>query len=356
MVKDKILETIKKYNLIQENDIIVVAVSGGPDSMCLLDNLLELKAELKIEKIAVAHLNHMIRQEAKVETEYVKKYCEDKNIECFVKFVDVNKIARDEKIGTEEAGRKERYKFFDEVANKINANKIAIAHNCNDNAETVLMHILRGSGVSGLCGIKPYREGKFIRPLIKCERIEIEEYCKQKNLEPKYDKSNNDNTYTRNRIRNELIPYIKKEFNPNIIETLDRLSDLITDEENYMEKVTAVNYDEILIADNNYGEHNNSNTKKISENYGNNCNNKNLKEEIVLDLKKFNNLEYIIKTRIIMYTIKKMFGTSNGIEKKHVEDIIKLCGNNIGNKYLTPNKNIKVTVKNQKIYFEKIIN
>lgn len=347
MVRNKILETIKKYNLIEENDVVIVAVSGGPDSMCLLDNLLALKNELKIKEIAVAHINHMLRDEAKAETEYVEQYCAKNNIQCYTKFVDIAKIAQEQKIGTEEAGRKERYAFFDEVAKKIDATKIAIAHNKNDNAETVLMHMLRGSGISGLCGIKPYREGIFIRPLIKCSRNEIEEYCQEHKINPKYDKSNNDNTYTRNRIRNELIPYIKKEFNPNIIETLDRLSELITDEESYMEKVTISNYNSIVISETIAQNHIDFEESKKS-------NSKNLKDEIILDLKKFNSLDYIIKSRIIMYTIKRIFGTSNGIEKKHVEDIIKLCGNNIGNKYLTPNKNTKITVKDRKIYFEKL--
>ncbi|MGN1327390.1 MAG: tRNA lysidine(34) synthetase TilS [Clostridia bacterium] len=352
MVRDKILETVEKYNLIEKDDVLLVAVSGGPDSMCLLDNLVNLKERLQIKEIVVAHLNHLIREEAKSETEYVEEYCKNKNIKCFVKFVDVIKIAQEEKIGVEEAGRKERYAFFDEIANKVSANKIVIAHNLNDNAETILMHILRGSGISGLCGIKPYREGKFIRPLIKCERSEIEKYCEEEHLNPKYDKSNEDNSYTRNRIRNELIPYIKKEFNPNIIETLDRLSELITDEENYMEQVVAKEYNEILIKN----ENNSNKIKEESIANSNNCekivdNNK----EIILDLKKFNSLDNLIKSRIIMYTVKKLFGTSNGIEKIHIEDIIKLCGNNIGNKYLTPNKNIKVTVKNKRIYFEKIL-
>lgn len=326
MVRETILNTIKKYNLIDPNDIIVVAVSGGPDSMCLLDNLVYLKEQLKIKQIVVAHLNHMIREEANSETEYVKAYCKSKNIECYIKFVDVIKIAEKQKIGTEEAGRKERYNFFEEVSKKVNANKIAIAHNCNDNAETVFMHLLRGSGISGLCGIKPYREGKFIRPLIKCKRNEIEQYCEDNKLYPKYDKSNNDNAYTRNRIRNELIPYIQKEFNPNIIETMDRLSELVLNEEEYMEKVTNNTYSNILIEEK--------------------C------ESIILDLKKFNSLEHVIKTRLILYITKKIFGSANGIEKKHVEDIITLCGNNIGNKYLMPNKNFKITVRNKKIYFE----
>lgn len=329
MLENKILETIKKYNLITSGDTILVAVSGGPDSMCLLDNLLKLKDVLEVKEIVVAHLNHMIRQEAKEETEYVEEYCNKNNIRCFVKYEDIIKEAKEQKIGTEEAGRKARYDFFEQIASKTNANKIAIAHNKNDNVETVFMHMLRGSGISGLTGIKPYREGKYIRPLIKCSRDEIEEYCAKEKLNPKYDKTNNDNTYTRNRIRNELIPYIKKEFNPNIIETIDRLSELILDEENYMQEITVENYNLILENEN--------------------------KDEIVFNLKKFNLLKDIIKSRIILYTVKRLFGTSKGIEKIHIDDIIKLCGNNIGNKYTMPNKNLKVLVQNKKIYFYKYL-
>lgn len=329
MLENKILETIKKYNLITSGDTILVAVSGGPDSMCLLDNLLKLKDVLEVKEIVVAHLNHMIRQEAKEETEYVEEYCNKNNIRCFVKYEDIIKEAKEQKIGTEEAGRKARYDFFEQIASKTNANKIAIAHNKNDNVETVFMHMLRGSGISGLTGIKPYREGKYIRPLIKCSRDEIEEYCTKEKLNPKYDKTNNDNTYTRNRIRNELIPYIKKEFNPNIIETIDRLSELILDEENYMQEITVENYNLILENEN--------------------------KDEIVFNLKKFNLLKDIIKSRIILYTVKRLFGTSKGIEKIHIDDIIKLCGNNIGNKYTMPNKNLKVLVQNKRIYFYKYL-
>lgn len=329
MVRDTILNTINKYNLINSDDVIIVAVSGGPDSMCLLDNLYNLKEQLKIKQLVVAHVNHMIRDEAKEETKYVENYCRNHSIECYVKYVDVVKKAQDQKIGTEEAGRNERYCFFNELAQKVNANKIAIAHNCNDNAETVFMHLLRGSGITGLCGIKPSRQSKFIRPLIKCKRNEIEKYCKDNKLNPKYDESNNNNSYTRNRIRNELIPYIQKEFNPNIIETLDRLSELVLDEENYMEKETRKAFEHILIEE------------KI--------------DSIVFELKKFNLLEYVIKTRVILYTTKRIFGTTNGIEKKHVEDIIKLCGNNIGNKYLMPNKNFKISVKNKRVSFNKVL-
>ena len=139
-------------------------------------------------------------------------------------FDDVKKLS----ISCEEAGRNVRYDFFDEIFDKVGANKIAIAHNKNDNAETVLMNIMRGSGVSGLKGIEPIRNGKFIRPLIEIDRKSIEQYCVDENLNPKFDESNKENVYTRNKVRNLLIPYIEKEFNPNIIESISRLSDLAT--------------------------------------------------------------------------------------------------------------------------------
>ncbi len=324
-MKEKVLETIKKYNLIENGDKLVLAVSGGPDSMAMLNILNEIKKEGIIDfYFCVAHINHMIREEAKDDEEYVKKYCEQNKIDFYSKSIDVRKLANNNKVGTEEEGRIVRYKFFDEVSEKTSSNKIAIAHNKNDKAETIIMNMMRGSGITGLKGIEAKR-GKYIRPLIECERFEIENYCEEEKLNPRIDKTNFENTYTRNKIRNIVIPYIKKEFNPNIIETLNRLSELVTDEENYVEKQVESTYKKLLIEEN--------------------------KKEIILNLKLFNNEEKVIKSRVILYTITKLFGTSKGIEKVHIEDIIKLCSNNVGNKYLTPNKNIKILVKNHKIYF-----
>ena len=326
-MKNKVLETIKKYNMIENEDKIVLAVSGGPDSICMLDILNDIKNDETIDinfEIAVAHVNHMIRKEAEEDEKYVKKYCEEKQIEFYSKSIDVQKMANNNKIGVEEAGRKARYDFFDEILERTNAQKIAIAHNKNDKVETVLMHILRGSGINGLKGIEAKR-GKYIRPLIECERNEIEEYCIEKKLQPRIDKTNFENEYTRNKVRNLLIPYIKKEFNPNLIQTIDRLSNLVAEEENYMDKQVEKVYKEILISEN--------------------------QKEIQLDLKRFNIQEKVIKSRVILYTITRLFGNSQGIERIHIEDIIKLCSNNIGNKYLTPNKKIKILIKNHKIYF-----
>ena len=235
-LKEKVLETIKKYELISNGDKLVLGVSGGPDSMCMLNVLKEIQENGTLDfEITVAHINHMIREEAKEDENYVKKYCEKNGINFYSKSIDVEKIANTNKIGTEEAGRNERYKFFDEILRKTASNKIAIAHNKNDNTETVIMNIIRGSGVSGLKGIEVKRE-KYIRPLIECEREEIEKYCEKENLNPRIDKTNFENIYTRNKIRNIVIPFIKKEFNPNIIETINRLSNLVTEEEIYIEK------------------------------------------------------------------------------------------------------------------------
>ena len=140
MLEEKVKSTIKKYDLIKNGDNIVVGVSGGPDSMTLLNVLINLKENLNL-KITVAHINHMIRQEAEEETKYVQNFCKQRDIECFVKREKVEELAKNNKIGTEEAGRKLRYSFFEEVLEKVNANKIATAHTANDNSETVLMNI-----------------------------------------------------------------------------------------------------------------------------------------------------------------------------------------------------------------------
>lgn len=324
-MKEKVLETIKKYNLIENGDKIVIGVSGGPDSITLLNVLIEIKREKIIDfDMVVCHVNHMIREEADGDEEYVSNFCKKYNIEFFAKRIKVEDISKQEKIGTEEAGRKARYEFFSDILERTSSNKIATAHTANDNAETVLMNIIRGSGTSGLKGIEAKR-GNLIRPLIECKRDEIEEYCKVNNLNPRIDKTNFENVYTRNKVRNLLIPYIKENFNPNIIETINRLSDLSKAENDYLEKETEKAFKETLIEKKN--------------------------NQIILDLNRFNLQETVIKSRLVLYTINILFGTRSGIEKKHIEDIIKLCSNNIGNKFLIPNKKIKVLVKNKKIFF-----
>ncbi len=276
-------------------------------------------------KIFVAHINHGLRKNAIIDQNFVNDYCNRKNIPFFVKKVDVNKIAKKENRGLEETGRKIRYDFFEEVSKQNDANKIAIAHNLNDNAETIIMNIIRGSGISGLKGIEPIRNNRYIRPLIEIDRTEIEEYCKEKKLNPRIDESNLENNYTRNKIRNICIPYLKKEFNPNILINLNRLGEIAREETNYINKLVLEAYKKVLIAKTD--------------------------TQIIFSLKEFNNLDIVIKKKLIINTISNLCGTSKDIQKINIDDIIKLCNKNIGNKYLIPKKYVKILVKNKKIYF-----
>ena len=327
-MKQKIIETIKKYNLINSGDKIVLGVSGGPDSIAMLDILNQLKDEMNFE-IYVVHVNHNIRgKDADEDEEYVKKYCEKYNIKCFSKKIDVPTIAKTKKIGTEEAGRKVRYEYYEEILKETKSNKIAIAHNLNDKAETIIMNTLRGSGVSGLKGIEAKRK-KYIRPLIEIERYEIEKYCIENKINPRHDESNDDNTYTRNKIRNIVIPYIKNEFNPNIIKTLNRLSEIIKEEDEYVQSETEKIFKEILLTDE--------------------------KNKIEFDPRKFNEQEKVIQKNLILLAIKKVKGSIQGIEKVNIDDIIKLCNNNIGNKLIRPTKQLEIGIKNKRIYIKNII-
>ena len=147
-------------------------------------------------------------------------------------------------------------------------------------------------------------------------------------MQPRIDKTNFENEYTRNKIRNIVIPYIKKEFNPNIIETITRLADVVSSEDDFIENVSNENYKKLLV---------------IEE-----------KNRIELKLREFNLLDEVLKNRIILIATRKLFGSTQGIEKVNIEDIIKLCNNNIGNKFLMPNKNLKVLIQNKKINFIKI--
>lgn len=339
MIEDGILNTIKKYNLIEDGDRIVVAVSGGPDSITLLNCLYELKKRNKVNfEMVVCHINHGLRENAKIDEEYVLEYCKKIDIKCFVLHANVKEVAKKQKRGLEETGRIIRYEFFDKIQKETNSNKIAIAHNSNDNVETIIMNIIRGSGLSGLKGIEAI-SGKYIRPLIETSREDIEKYCEDKKLNPRHDESNDDNIYTRNKVRNIVIPYIKRELNPNIIETINRLSCITKDDLNYLELQTESSYNNMVLEEN-FSKENVYNNEKEAK--------------IILDLKKFNNENKAIEKRVILHAINKLFGTVKGIEKIHIEDIIKLCNNNIGNKFLTPNKKTKVEIKNKTIVIKRL--
>ena len=319
----KVEKFIMENKLIESGDKIVVGVSGGPDSICLLDVLRKIKSGNLFFEIYVAHINHMLRENAIIDEQYVENYCKKNDIPVFIRRADIEKISKTKKIGTEEAGREIRYNFFEEVMKNVGANKIATAHNENDNAETVILNIIRGCGISGLKGIEA-KTKNLIRPLIETPRKDIEEYCFINKLNPRTDETNKELIYQRNKVRNVMIPYIEKEFNENFTQTLNRLSCIAKEETEYIEAIVEEEYKKIVLKDG---------------------------KEIELSLKGFNKLHRVIKKEMIRYTINRVLGNLQGIGNIHIEDIIKLCENEIGNKYLMPNKKVKVCIQNKKIIF-----
>ena len=322
----KIKETIQKYELIEENDKILVAVSGGPDSLSLLTVLYNLGYS-----VCVAHVNHGIRENAIEDEIFVKEFCEMRKIPFFCKHIqlkeDMKKDSTLKGMTIEEAGRKARYDFFAQIAEEQKCTKIATAHNANDNAETVIMNLARGSGLSGLKGIEPKRE-KLIRPLIEISRHEIEQYCKENGLNPRHDESNDETIYTRNKVRLELIPYLEKNINSNVVNNITRMAKIVCEEERFILDMVEDSYNKIVI--------------------------KEEKKEIICNLKAFNQLDIVLKRRLILKMIIKLLGNAKDIEKVHVDDIVKLCENNVGGKYLMPNPTIKISILRGKLKFERI--
>lgn len=221
-MNNQIIRTINKYNLIENGDKIIVALSGGADSVTLLDILNSLKEKYDITVYA-AHVNHNLRgEEADRDENFCKFLCEKYNIELFIKTADVKTIAQQQKISEELCGRKIRYEFFDELSKGLGA-KIATAHTASDNAETLLFNIIRGSSVVGAGAIPPKRDN-IIRPLIELTREQIENYCTEKDLEYITDSSNLSDDYTRNKIRHNVIPVLKQ-INPNFENNAMNLSE-----------------------------------------------------------------------------------------------------------------------------------
>lgn len=226
MQLEKVKRFIIKNRLFNLGDTVIVAVSGGPDSLSLLHLLNRLSTELKV-KLVVAHLNHCLRPEAQEEAIGVAKIAASWSLPFESKAVDIRSYKIKHGISEEEAGRRARYRFLFHMAEKYGASTIALGHHLDDQAETVLLNILRGSSVDGLAGILPKRvmDGiSLVRPLLCLRRSEIEAYCREYDLQPFTDSSNLETNYTRNKLRLELIPQLEENFNPRISEALFNLA------------------------------------------------------------------------------------------------------------------------------------
>ena len=224
-MKNEFLKNLKSYNL--EGFGVLLAVSGGKDSMTMLDLFNYFKYELKLN-LVVCHFNHSLRDDADRDEKFVKTQCEKYGLKFYSKKEDVLLYSNENKLSTEEGARFLRYKFFDEVKRIENLEYIATAHNKNDLAETVIMRILRGTGINGLIGIQSER-GDLIRPILNFSRDEIEKYIEENNIPFVEDKTNFEELYLRNKIRLNLFLILKNEYNPRILDAISRLSNIAFD-------------------------------------------------------------------------------------------------------------------------------
>ena len=320
MIINSVRQTIKRENLIEKNDKILIALSGGPDSICLLDIMIKLKDEYNLTLYA-AHLNHRIRGiDAQEDSLFCQKICKKNNVTFFVKNIDIPELAVQQSRGVEEVARDVRYDMFFDIKNKLGINKIAVAHNLDDQAETMLMKMFRGSGIQGLRGIDYKRKDGIIRPLLDIYKSQINEYCDVNNLNPRIDKTNFESDYSRNKVRLDLIPYIENNYCENIKQILSRTANVIRDDYNYIEKVSKEHY-ELLV-------------KNKSA------------DEIILDLPLLKNTDTAIQKRVIRLAILDIMGNLNNIENVHIVDSLSLLEKSDG-KIINLPKNLKAYIKNE---------
>ena len=308
-LKYRVLQYIKKENMINQGDHILAGVSGGADSVCLFILLCELRRELGFE-LSVLHVNHKIRQEASEDAEYVRNLCNRLNVPYYIEVVDIPYISKSQSIGEEEAGRNERYKLFYQKMEEIGATKLAIAHNMNDQAETFIMNLARGSGLRGLSGIRAVRN-HIIRPLLMTSREEIEDYLCSNNILFKTDSTNLEDVHTRNKIRHHILPYLSQEINA---ETLKHISSAAEELSLVQEYMVMQARDFISSRGIDITEHEYSNAKRAP----------------VINLSEYRKKPYILRKYIIMELLNFVTMARKDITQAHIEDADKLCMNRNG--------------------------
>lgn len=295
-MKNQVLETIKEYKMFSPGDSVLIGVSGGADSTALLHLLYDLKSELGISTLYVAHFNHMLRKEdADLDQKYVEGLSKNLGLLCLAEGVDVAAYATKNKLCLEDAGRRLRYEFYRETAKKMGAKKIALGHTADDSVETFLMRLLRGAGLRGLTGIPPVR-GNIVRPLIKVWRKEIDQHIAHLKLVPRIDHTNYESKYLRNRVRLKLIPQLKI-YNLNIKEILLQTVMLLTEDYLYMEAKTREALSEITIKEND--------------------------NSIELQADKLRALEPPIEGHLLRTAIEKVKGNLSELAFSHIHDIAK---------------------------------
>ena len=304
----KALAYIRQYGMIKAQEKIIVGVSGGADSVCLLFVLLEYQKEVPFE-IQVVHIEHGVRgAESRRDAAYVEALCKKWEIPCEVRHFDVPLLAKERKISVEEAGRMVRYETFEKIAASIGAAKIAVAHNQNDQAETMIWNMARGSGLVGAGGIRPVR-GRVIRPLLSCSRQEIEAYLVRRGIKWCEDSTNQETDYTRNCIRRHILPAMEQELNVQATEHLARLGREFQRTEDFLMRLTEQAAKQIVCIGNKKAE---------------------------LQIERFLQEEPLIQERLIRYCLEMAECPLKDLGRIHVEQILELCHGQSGRKITLP--------------------
>ena len=309
----KVLEFVKQHNMLSLKDKVLLGISGGADSVCLLEMMLALQSQYQLSLVAV-HVNHQYRgEESDGDEAFVEALCKAREVEYVSKRVDMEQYARSNGCSLEEAGRHLRYASFFEVYNKLGCNKIAVAHNKNDLAETVLLNLVRGTGIRGLSGIEPVRD-QIIRPIMCLTREEIEAFLKQYEWDYRVDSTNLEEIFTRNRVRHSVLPVLRS-INSQAVSHIERTAFQLREIENYLQYETLQSYQMVV-------------SEKDGQYF----------------LKKDNLASYhdVIVKRVFRYVLGLIAGGLKDIEEKHINDMELLLSRNVGREIHLPHNIIVV--------------
>ena len=321
-MKEKFYETVKKYmgahGMAEPGDCIAAGVSGGADSVCMLHLLVRLQKDIPF-RLAVVHVNHGMRAEAAEDAAFVKKLCVQWDIPFYLREVDMAGYAVSHRLSLEEAGRVLRYRAFQEVLLEISAgdrSRIAVAHNADDRAETMLFHMFRGSGLKGLSSIRPVRES-VIRPLLCVDRGQIETYLAAAGLGWREDASNGEDAYARNKIRHHILPYAQQEICGRAVSHMGELADILAQTEDYLARETERLYD-ICVREDTERKPGGKSAVGTAGEIGN------LYGEIKIELTKFCAEDVVMRKRILLRALERLTPYRKDITARHIAGLMEL--------------------------------
>ncbi len=329
-VPGRFFATVKEHDLLPEGASVLAAVSGGADSVCLLD-LLKLAQSRPKLKLAAFHLNHGLRDTATRDEDFVRKLCRDWRVELVVAGADVAGHAKRHKLGIEEAGRKLRYRHLERVGRKLKCGTVALGHTANDNLETMLMNLARGAGSRGLAGIPVQRLSdvdhkdtktrrtrvRFIRPLIDIERDKLEQHLRARGIEWVEDESNSDVSYRRNLLRREVVPVLLK-LNPNAVANARRAAQLLAEEGEFLDGQAGVAARDVAQSG---------------------------KGRVRIDILRFKDYNHVLKRRILKRVLPEL-------DAQAVEGVLEFCNRDTGGK-LTLTRGVRAHRRRGMIEFER---